>query len=47
MLVKTKYYYQRNGKYPEKKAEDAAAIDDVYDRIKKAGIWILYGEIFK
>lgn len=47
MLEETKCFHDRNGKCPEKKAEDTAIVDAVYDRIEKAGIWIPYGEVFK
>lgn len=47
MYEETKLYHDRNGKFPEKKDEDAAVVSAVYDRIEKAGIWIPYGEVLK
>ena len=47
MLEETKCFHDRNGKCPEKKAEDTAIVEAVYDSIEKAGIWIPYGEVFK
>lgn len=47
MFEETKRYHDKNGKCPEKKHEDAAVVDAVYDRIEKAEIWIPYGEVLK
>ena len=47
MFEETKRYHDRNGKCPEKKDEDTAIVDAVYDRIEKAEIWVPYGEVFK
>lgn len=47
MYEETKVYHDKNGRCPNKKNEDAAVVDAVYDRIEKAGIWIPYGEVSK
>lgn len=47
MLEEAEYYHDRTGKYPERKAEDTAIVDVVYDRIEKTGIWIPYREVSK
>lgn len=47
MLEETKRFHDRNGKYPEKKDENTAIVEVVYDRIERAGIWIPYGEVLK
>lgn len=47
MFEETKRYHDKNGKCPEKKDEDTAIVDAVYDRIEKAEIGVPYGEVFK